>query len=354
MNPESSQEFSLTSEPVISIMTLISVIIPTFNRAPLLERCLKSVLAFPISDIEVLVADNASEDNTQEILKSITDKRLVFYKNEFNIGIEKNILKLLKNARGKWIFCLTDDDYLLPNGLERVLTIAQSDESIGVVLSPLQIVDITGQPQWIYHFYKETKKFSPGLESLVHMFWPTHVFSGILVRRQWIDIAGMQRTLGSLYSQMYMVGSILREHAGYYLDETTVAHTTGNETAWDYSVDFMVGARISLIKDMLPTPQWERERKALIDQIIDEIRTSQMTLSRQKSMAAFIKHQKALLHYPEIAYSSKYWGNLFLFLLAPYANRVVGSLKRANKLLKRYTSLMVGAVTPSSKDQNSK
>jgi glycosyltransferase involved in cell wall biosynthesis len=335
-------------------MTLISVIIPTFNRASLLERCIKSVLASPIADMEVLVADNASEDNTQEILSSITDKRLVFYKNEFNIGIEKNILNLLKNAQGEWIFCLTDDDYLFSNGLEQLLTIAQSDASIGVVLSPLEIVDITGQPQWTYHFHNETTKFSPGLESLVHMFWPTHVFSGILVRKQWIDMAGIQRTLGSLYSQMYMVGSVLREHAGYYLDETTVAHTTGNETAWDYSVDFMVGARINLIKDMLPTPQWQRERKALIDQIIDEIRTSQMALSRQKSMSAFINHQKALLRYPEIAYSSKYWGNLFLFLLAPYATQVVGILQRVNKSLKRYMLFIVGAVKPAQKDHNSK
>jgi hypothetical protein len=147
-----------------------------------------------------------------------------------------------------------------------------------------------------------------------------------------------------------MVGSILREHASYYLDEITVAHTTGNETAWDYPVDFMVGARINLIKDMLPTPQWKRERKALINQIVDEIGSSHMPLSRQKSRAAFINHQKALIRYPEIAYSPRYWRNLVSFLLTPYLNKVVGSFKKVNGLLKKNVSLVVDAVQQSRRD----
>lgn len=325
-------------------MTLVSVIIPTFNRAALLDRCLRSVLALPISDMEVLVADNASEDNTQEILNSITDKRLVFYRNEFNIGIEKNILNLLKNAHGKWLFCLTDDDYLLLGGLERLLTVAQSDTSLGVILSSATVVDITGKPLWTYHFYNETHKFAPGMDALVNMVWAAHVFSRILVRKEWIDLEGIEQTLGSMYSQMYMIGSVLREHAGYYLEEATVAHTTGNETAWDYPVDFMLGGKLKLIKTMLPVPQWKKERRALINQITSKFQTSHMSFSMQKSLSAFLKTQWAWLHYPEIVFSINYWKYLILFLIPlslkagkryfkSVARRIYGGLGRSIKFV---------------------
>ena len=65
---------------------IFSVIIPTYNRAGLLKRCIESVLAQTFSDWEAIVVDNYSEDNTEEVANSFNDPRIVYVKNH-NYGV---------------------------------------------------------------------------------------------------------------------------------------------------------------------------------------------------------------------------------------------------------------------------
>lgn len=292
----------------------LSVIVPTYNRSELLRRCLASVLAEQSVKMEVLVADNASPDDTQAILASFADARLRYWRHETNVGIEKNILSLLKKARGEWVLCITDDDYLLPGGLRCLVAMAREDRSLGVILSAMKVVDVQGNFIRAYRFHDRTLKFAPGLDSLIGLVEASHVLSGIMMRREWIDIAGMEATEGSLYPQMYAVGSVLREHSGAYRDECILAHTTGNATDWDYAVDFMVGPRIRLINHLLPAPLWNAEREALLSRLRSEIVRHHVPVSLRKSVGAFLRHQRALLGYPEVALSGHYWLDLSLLI----------------------------------------
>jgi glycosyltransferase involved in cell wall biosynthesis len=293
-----------------------SVIIPTYNRAQLLGRCLRSVLGSHLEDIEVLVADNASTDATQEVLKSFQDPRLRFWRNETNVGAERNILNLLRAAQGEWVVCLGDDDFLLPNALERLVPIVQFDPSLGVVMYTLKVVDPNGNYLWTYRAYKQTTKFSAGMEALSQMVWAAHGFSRITVHRKWLDISGAERHLHSMYPQMYLVGVVLKEHPGFYLDECLVAVTTGNQTSWEYPKDFMVGDRIKMMKDMLPGPRWKAERRVLIQQTIKDVSgfSYAMSLAWSKSIPDWMATQIALLHIPEVAFSRQYWWGLPRFL----------------------------------------
>lgn len=288
----------------------VSVLIPTYNRARLLDRCLESVLAYPRENIEVLVADNATTDDTPNILAKFGDPRLRYWRHAINVGIERNILSLVRAAKGEWIFFLTDDDYLLPGGLEKLLAVAKAQPNSGVILSDARAVDIDGNYIRTFEFYGETKAFAAGLDALIVFFEAAHVLSRIFMRRQWVDLAGTEATLGSLYPQMYMVGSVVREHPAFYLKESIVAHTMGNVTDWDYTADFMIGPRIAMIKHLLPLPEWRREREALLSKLRDEIRTSHFPVTYHRSLGAFLRHQLALLRHPEVALSLQYWSSL--------------------------------------------
>jgi glycosyltransferase involved in cell wall biosynthesis len=93
----------------------ISIIIPTYNRANYLEQAIESALAQDYPNLEVIVSDNASTDNTQEIVKKfIQDYRLKYVINKENIGFLLNWRNALNNySAGEWILILSDDDYLI-------------------------------------------------------------------------------------------------------------------------------------------------------------------------------------------------------------------------------------------------
>ena len=64
----------------------VSVVIPTYNRANTLQRCINSVLQQTFSDFELIVIDDASKDNTAEVLASFDDTRIRYIKLEQNVG----------------------------------------------------------------------------------------------------------------------------------------------------------------------------------------------------------------------------------------------------------------------------
>ena len=294
-------------------MPFITVAIPTYNRARLLDRCLRSVFASQFDEMEVLVSDNASTDSTQDVLSSFDDPRLRYWRNPTNLGMEQNLLSVVEAAKGEWVFCLTDDDYLIPGAFDRYISMLKSKDEYGVVLSTLSIVQEDETFLRTYQFHPQTTAFPPGMPALLNLVWAAHIYSRITVRRCWLDVAGTQRNIRSLYPQMYFVGAILKDHPGFYVDEPIVAHTSGNEVFWEYTRDFMTSTRIELINDLLPGESWKAERQALVDQLIDEAGTHQMALSWSKSIPEWVRHQRSLLSLKEFKASPRYWKLLISF-----------------------------------------
>lgn len=100
---------------------LFSIIIPTYNRANLIGRCLESVIAQTYKNWEAIVVDNYSEDNTEEIISSLNDKRIHFFKNHNYgvISVSRNFA--LDKAKGQWICFLDSDDSWSPHKLNAIL-----------------------------------------------------------------------------------------------------------------------------------------------------------------------------------------------------------------------------------------
>lgn len=98
--------------------TLFSIVIPTYNRAELLKRCLGSVVAQTYQDWEAIIVDNYSEDNTEEVVKSFNEPRFRYIKNHNYgvIAVSRN--KALDLAKGNWVCFLDSDDLWYENKLE--------------------------------------------------------------------------------------------------------------------------------------------------------------------------------------------------------------------------------------------
>lgn len=101
-------------------MSLVSVVIPTFNYAEFLPEAVKSVLEQDHSDLELIVVDDGSTDNTQEVLGGIVDPRMrVLTQSNSGIGAARNTG--ITNARGEFLAFLDADDLWRSDKLTRAM-----------------------------------------------------------------------------------------------------------------------------------------------------------------------------------------------------------------------------------------
>jgi glycosyltransferase involved in cell wall biosynthesis len=96
---------------MISAVTKITVVIPTFNRAKFLKEAIDSVLNQTYEKFVLLVADNCSTDNTEDLVRSYNDPRIIFHKHSKNIGMQQNWEFCLNYPEDGFIALLESDNY---------------------------------------------------------------------------------------------------------------------------------------------------------------------------------------------------------------------------------------------------
>lgn len=91
---------------------LVSIGLPTYNRADYLNVCLANLANLDYKNIEIIISDNHSTDKTYEICRKYIgkDSRIRYYRQTANLGVEKNSLFVLEKAKGKYFFLASDDD----------------------------------------------------------------------------------------------------------------------------------------------------------------------------------------------------------------------------------------------------
>ena len=110
---------------------LLSICIPTYNRANIVYECVRECLKLPYDWIEVVVTNNCSSDNTAQILSGINDPRFKLFHNESNIGYE-NLTKCLTNGSGKFCLLLGDEDSFLNTDWDSVKKQLENDKNTAV------------------------------------------------------------------------------------------------------------------------------------------------------------------------------------------------------------------------------
>jgi len=122
------------------IRPILTIAIPTFNREMYLCKCLENVYSQIGNDprFEVLVCDNDSSDNSQEIVNVYARKytNLVSFKNESNIGASNNFQKVLELASGKYINLHGDDDYFNDGVYYEIVNMIESNSDCDVMFLP--------------------------------------------------------------------------------------------------------------------------------------------------------------------------------------------------------------------------
>lgn len=106
---------------------LVSIIMPSYNTAPYIVETIQSVLNQTYKNWELLIVDDHSIDDTEEILSTFTDPRIRYFKNEKNSGAAVSRNRALREAKGRWIAFLDSDDLWMPEKLEKQISFMESN-----------------------------------------------------------------------------------------------------------------------------------------------------------------------------------------------------------------------------------
>ena len=120
---------------MIPSQSLVSIGIPTYNRADILKRSIESALNQDYKNIEVIVSDNASKDSTIEVCRNYSrkDNRFRYISNSVNRGPTQNFSSLLSFAQGDYFMWLADDDWIDENYVSRCVSILDADKAVSLV-----------------------------------------------------------------------------------------------------------------------------------------------------------------------------------------------------------------------------
>jgi glycosyltransferase involved in cell wall biosynthesis len=126
---------------------VLSVVVPNYNHAACLPRCLDSVLGQSRPPDEVVVVDDASTDHSLEVLEDYARRhpQLRVYHNPENLGAVANTLEALARARGDHVFFLAADDYVLPGFFEPAMELLERYPRAGGLFCDLTQVDRRGR-----------------------------------------------------------------------------------------------------------------------------------------------------------------------------------------------------------------
>lgn len=106
----------------------ISLIIPTRERAAYLEHALRTCTDNPCPDLEILVLNNASTDNTDEVISRVTDRRVRYVRNEKRLSMRDNFEKGIELSRGEILCFIGDDDGVFPSAIETALRLFEQHD----------------------------------------------------------------------------------------------------------------------------------------------------------------------------------------------------------------------------------
>lgn len=115
----------------------LSIAIATYNRAGLLRETVENIAGqiHGYSDIEIVISDNASIDNTQETVKKLQEKYpyIKYFRNDTNLGAERNFCNAVERSEGEYVWLFSDDDKMQDNSIDYIMDILRQYEDLAVI-----------------------------------------------------------------------------------------------------------------------------------------------------------------------------------------------------------------------------
>ena len=181
-------------------MPAISIIIPSYNHSRFIEQAVRSVLDQSYDDLELIVIDDGSQDDSLARLTAFTDERLRIIAQE-NRGAHAAINRGLAESQGRYLGILNSDDVYAPRRLEQMIPILEENPAIGLLSSYIEVIDGAGKALGVKRGYANlepwplpylTESFRGGSDGRSALLTENYLAttSNFLFRRTWYEAVG--------------------------------------------------------------------------------------------------------------------------------------------------------------------
>lgn len=228
----------------------LSFCIPTYNFGEFIGETLESIIMQAGDDVEIVVGDGASTDNTAEIVKSYQSRfpKLYYHKFERKGGIDLDLSRTVDLSRGEYCWLMSSDDCLNPGAIQRMLNEIQfghdvylcnrtwCDRNLNPIVNQLWLSNEVADQ--VFHFSNESElvDYLHAAISVGALF--SYVSSIIVRRNKWDEIGYNKKFTGSNYAHVFRLFSILQTGNGSmkYLKESLVLCRGDNDSFLDKGI----------------------------------------------------------------------------------------------------------------------
>ena len=228
--PEAGSERGLSRDTIQTNAALsVSVIIPTYNRAPYVVKAVESVLSQTFKDFELIVVDDGSTDGTRTALDSYAGRIKYVYQNNSGVSAARNAG--ISMATGKWVAFLDSDDEWAHNFLETQMQAISQNQDICMQISDCRYCDQTGEKNSYFQSNGALSAFNgssyfrpkePFKFLLRHLSWQ---IGSVIIRKDIIEQAGTFDTNFSIgEDQDFLARAALHGSVGLLRDKLMTAY----------------------------------------------------------------------------------------------------------------------------------
>lgn len=290
---------------------ILSICIPTHNRAQYLEKNLMVLKDIVSDDVEIVISNDASTDLTDVVIRNFISNyshiRVRYFKSRRRLGFDRNVIKVVKGASGDFCWLLGDDDLPEMTSVDKIKSVIAKNPTISFIqLNYARFDNLLKQitatemikgidrdvlfKNYVDYFFRKTKtcdyKFL-GTNSVT-------LCTDVVNRRKWLEASRkLKRFLGHNFIHSFIIGTIIRpDNSVYFISKPQVNYLANNIRVWPNNVwkDYN-----SLLLDYLQNIGYPKDK-------ILEMRKSQTEIERKE---AFMKN--------------KFFGRIYVILRPFYA-----------------------------------
>jgi O-antigen biosynthesis alpha-1,2-rahmnosyltransferase len=240
----------------------ISICIPSYNRPDEIYRLLKSIDASSRNEIEIIVCEDMSPRRPEISAKVMeysnhSDYNVKYYENEKNLGYDKNLRELIQKASGEYIILMGDDDWFVPEALDKFIGFLKGHRELGYILKTHLLIHENGT-QELFKYYPESIFFEKGEYAYLSLFRKSVFISGFTFKREYSLDYLVDYFDGTLLFQLYILAEITLKYSSAFCDISLTAQDksgtpffgssesesslyTPNTITVDNSINFMKG-----------------------------------------------------------------------------------------------------------------
>lgn len=198
---------------------LVSVIMPVYNSEAHLREAIESILNQSYQDFEFILINDGSIDKSEAIIQSYRDDRIVYVKNEYNLGISRTRNKALRLAKGFYIVMADSDDISLPTRIEIQLNFLQKNPEIDILGGQLLLINSTGKEGGTWNYPISSEQIQKAILKSCCIAQPT-----VMIKRQVLVSVNGYSTLNMVGEDYHLWLRLTKNHLAYNLPELLVKY----------------------------------------------------------------------------------------------------------------------------------